>query len=315
MDVKALSTDMKLIMDVNMPQRDRFFDKLYVEQFAETGSFTMSFMKMIDQDGTEKCVGVTSAHLLSKYRKPDNECELFVPLPQCLKNVKVEKVLLHPRILDDQENKKVGHADLMLVVLEGLPQIKNNQCDMKSLEVYPEESIPYNPAWMVMNISGRSQRDFVEGRSVAKLETEFGTYYEFMLSPGDKGDSGTLLFAIDRQAGKHFVGVYNGPTDGSRHRGCITPALGWKHLVARDVKVDNVDEKIKVIMKRKANGTEAPTMEEVTLSYTPNNANRTCVVETGHKEIFGTIIDVPPTMNSKFTDRDHSHDRFRRSTL
>ena len=148
----------------------------------------------------------------------------------------------------------------------------------------------------------------MEGRSVAKLKTEFGTYYEFMLSPGDKGDSGTLLFAIDRQAGKHFVGVYNGTTDGSSHRGCITPALGWKHLEARDVKVDNVDEKIKVIMKQKANGTEAPTMEEVILSYTPNNANRTCVVKTGRKEIFGTIIDVPPTMNSKFTDRDHSHD-------
>lgn len=270
----------------------------------------MSFMKIKDHDGAEKCVIVTSAHLLSKHRKPDNESELFVPLPQYHKDVHVEKVLLPPRILDDQPNEDISHVDLMLVVLRALPQMKGETIQMSDLETYPEDLVPYNPAWETMQICGRSRRDFVTGRGLIKIKKEAGTHYEYMPKSGEKGNSGTLLYAIDEKLQKHFVGIYKGTTPGSCRRGWITPALGWKDLEVSYVKLNNVNKKIKVIAKRKVNGTEAPTIKEVTLTllHTPNNANQTCVVRNGCKEIFGTIIDVPSTMNCKFTDRDHSYD-------
>ena len=58
----------------------------------------------IELEGKERCVGITSAHVLDTYRKVMGNLNYFTQLPKLFYEAGVDEVLFHERIMDAEVN-------------------------------------------------------------------------------------------------------------------------------------------------------------------------------------------------------------------
>lgn len=105
------------------PYRDQFFEKCWVK--INKLNETWSLMKIYKGD-VEKCVGVTSAHVVDRFRKGDNSDHYFIQLPEPFYEAGVEAVLLHNRIMNNEVNNHIAGVDLVVVVLKKCPVFEDD---------------------------------------------------------------------------------------------------------------------------------------------------------------------------------------------
>jgi len=300
--VSSLETLVSADRSSSKPYYDKFFNRLRVQQYKEpvTSEPTHSVMKIEDGGGNWKCVAVTSAHLLNgSYKKAPGTDYLFVKLPRHIYEAGIESLLLPERITNSVPNTSVAHADVMVIVLRGIPEIDGCRSAMEDLVVYPMDSVPYLLSWLKMDVVGRSRRDFVTGRSVARVEKNGNYHYEFIANSGEKGDSGTILYATTEDNKKQLVGIYKGTqhAEHSNSRGFITPAIGHRELTRNPV-VSRVPTRIKVIY----GGRVQRFRNTFNLEEGQCKLVYSVLESTEEREVFGTLIQVPPDMISSFTE-------------
>jgi len=224
------------------PHQDKFYSKLCVKQCKSVGledkrAPTWSLMKIVD-DNKDWCVGITSAHLLSRYCHAAGETKFFIELPYSFCKVGVKHVFLHKALLDATPNYDINSIDIMVVVLNGIPEIDGKKSQMKDLVPYPKDATSYDDSWQYKKVTGRSSLDFVSGVRVLQTECKIRKlpFFIFHEEESEKGDSGTLMFINQESDGvvdaKILVGVFKGTKCGKdrRNRGLITPAIGWSKL-------------------------------------------------------------------------------------
>ncbi len=296
-----------ILEHVARPNRDPFYRNLFVQQYDEKiakSCPTWTLMK-IQKEETEYCIGITSAHLIKRIQKLTDGNELFIEIPEALYDAGVKAVLLHKDILNNHLDGVNGsaHADIMIVVLAGLPKINGITPSWDDLKPYPETTVPYKEEWLDADAIGKSRRGFVIGRRVAQVIASKSNEpkYRCTMSSGEKGDSGTLLWSITDSDKRDLIGIYMGSRTSGEHNaeGTITPALGWKELEWKDALcVPKVS--VKYMYRKK--GDDAYTSEELdNMSYQSGNEEKMgrCHIKLKkrNQEKFGTVIKVPTSMN------------------
>jgi len=324
------------------PHQDKFYSKLCVKQCKSVGledkrTSTWSLMKIVD-DNKDWCVGITSAHLLSRYCHAAGESNFFIELPKSFCKVGVKHVFLHKALLDATPNYDINSIDIMVVVLNGIPEIDSKKSQMKDLVPYPKDATSYDDSWQYKKVTGLSSLDFVSGARVLQTECKIRKlpFFIFREEESEKGDSGTLMFINQESNGvvdaKILVGVFKGTKCGKdrRNRGFITPAIGWSklHRTTPMVQQEGQSSKnsptapqtgqtilVSVRSKELVSAQSEESVYETKYIDTEYKFSKTTDFGMGaykltssnsngngkrQKSLYGTIIGVEPEMNSRF---------------
>jgi hypothetical protein len=202
---------------------------------------TWTMMRLgLDTDADSRILAVSSAHVGLQYgtvreTSPDKNKRLFVQLPEAICAAGIKKVHLHKTLLDCEKGRGFEAMDICVVELERLPK------DITRTIPYPSVGSgkpSENPSWLLQQLFGCSSMESVTGSCLACGIDVKNPYLLCVLSHGEQGDSGTLLFTIGSgNADKNeLVGLFQGVSTSRgggpnmRKRGKITPIPAFEEL-------------------------------------------------------------------------------------
>jgi hypothetical protein len=274
-------------------------------------TWTMMELKS-STEPTSRIFAVSSAHVGLKYRtvretspdKLDKNKRLFVEVPKEICAAGIKKVHLHKNLLGCEKGKGVEAWDICVVELNEFPK------GITSAIQYPHfgsAEIPA-PGMLLEKLFGCSSMESVAGSAVTTSDEENNPFLIFVLSEGEQGDSGTLLYTIGsgQVAENKLLGLFQGVSNSRgganmRKRGKITPIPAFGELkelspypLGTHTHTDNWDSIALVIpVTRTARTYNISTYHKTGVTLTP-------VDKHAGKKLFGVIVDTNKELGFDF---------------